>query len=510
MKFLKQRRWLSTTVAVLFLTVLPCSGRLPFLTLQNAVAAELPATTQTATYPSIRLADNLRQQNTPASYRPDVSFTLRTDIGEGKLIFAGQGGKIDGQVNPDLKVQVGNVVQITLIDGDGAEHDITFPDFNAQSDKVARKGGSSIIAFRADKAGTFTYLCSIPGHKEAGMIGRIIVTNPNATQVSTETQAASIIQSPTDIPKPIGDRRPELVRVRLETTEIEGQLADGTTYNYWTYNGKVPGPFVRVRVGDTVELRMKNDRSSRMIHSVDLHAVTGQGGGAALTQTSPGDEKVFTFKPLNPGLYVYHCATPMVAHHITNGMYGLILVEPEGGLSKVDREFYVMQGELYTVQPAGYHGNQEFSVDKLLSEQPEYFVFNGASKALAENEPLHANVGETVRIFFGVGGPNYTSAFHVIGEVFDRVYPEAALTSAPMTNVQTTSVPPGGATMVEFKVEVPGRFMLVDHALSRLEKGLVGYLIVDGKPQPEIYHSGPADAAHSVATLHPLHTKAAS
>lgn len=510
MKFLKQRRWLSTAIAVLFLTLSPCSSRLPFLTLQSALAAELPATNQIAANSPIRLADNLQQQNAPASYRPDVSFTLRTDIGEGKLIFAGQGGRIDGQANPDLKVKVGDVVQITLIDGDGAEHDITLPDFNAQSDKVSRKGGSSIIAFRADKEGTFTYLCSIPGHKEAGMIGNIVVTNPNAVQASTDTKAANIIQSPIDIPRPIGDRNPQLVRVSLETTEVKGQLADGTTYTYWTYNSKVPGPFVRVRVGDTVELRMKNDRRSRMIHSVDLHAVTGQGGGAALTQTSPGDEKVFTFKPINPGLYVYHCATPMVAHHITNGMYGLILVEPEGGLSKVDREFYVMQGELYTVQAAGYHGNQEFSVDKLLSEQPSYFVFNGAAKALAEKSPLHAKVGETVRIFFGVGGPNYTSAFHVIGEVFDRVYPEASLTSAPMTNVQTTNVPPGGATMVEFKVDVPGRFMLVDHALSRLEKGLVGYLIVDGEPQPDIYHSGPANAAPSVAVHSTLHPKAAS
>lgn len=510
MKLLKQRRWLSTAIAVLFLTLSPYSSRFPVLTLQSALAAELPATVQVAGNPPIRLADNLRQRNTPASYRPDVSFTLRTDIGEGKLIFAGQGGKIDEQANPDLKVKVGDVVQITLIDGDGAEHDITLPDFNAQSDKVTRQGASSIIAFRADKEGTFTYLCSIPGHKEAGMIGNIIVTSPSAAQASTETQAANIIQSPTDIPKPIGTRRPELVRVSLETTEVEGQLADGTTYTYWTYNSKVPGPFVRVRVGDTVELQMKNDRHSRMIHSVDLHAVTGQGGGAALTQTSPGDEKVFTFKPINPGLYVYHCATPMVAHHITNGMYGLILVEPEGGLSKVDREFYVMQGELYTVQAAGYRGNQEFSVDKLLNEKPSYFVFNGASKALAEKSPLHAKVGETVRIFFGVGGPNYTSSFHVIGEVFDRVYPEASLTSAPMTNIQTTSVPPGGATMVEFKVDVPGRFMLVDHALSRLEKGLVGYLIVDGEPQPDIYHSGPANATTPVATHSTLHPNAAS
>jgi nitrite reductase (NO-forming) len=509
MNSLKQYRWLSTRISILVLTLLLCFSHFSLMP-QSVLADEILSTNQAAANDSIQLANNLQKRNSAISYRPNTSFVLRTDIGEGKLIFAGQGGKIDGQANPDLKVKLGDVIQITLINGDGAEHDLALPDFNTRSDKVTRKGSSSIIVFRADKEGTFTYLCSIPGHKEAGMMGRILVTNPNVNQASAVRKVADIIQSPTNIPPPIGDRNPQLVHITLQTTEVKGQLADGTTYTYWTYNGKVPGPFLRVRVGDTVELRLKNEQHSRMTHSIDLHAVTGQGGGAVFTQTAPGEEKVFTFKPINPGLYVYHCATPMVAHHISNGLYGLILVEPEGGLSKVDREFYVMQGELYTVQPTGYRGNQEFSVDKLLSEHPSYFVFNGTSKALAEQSPLHAKVGETVRIFFGVGGPNYTSAFHVIGEVLDRVYPEASLTSAPMTNVQTTIVPPGGATMVELKVDVPGRFMLVDHALSRLEKGLVGYLIVDGDPQPDIYHSGSAHPVSSVAAHLMLYTKNAS
>ena len=201
-----------------------------------------------------------------------------------------------------------------------------------------------------------------------------------------------------------------------------------------------------------------------MIHSVDLHAVTGPGGGAVMTQTPPGETKAFRFKALNPGLYVYHCATPMVANHIASGMYGLILVEPPGGLPKVDREFYVMQGELYTDRPFGQRGHDEFSVEKLLAERAEYFVFNGAVGALTGEHPLKAKVGETVRIFFGVGGPNATSCFHVIGEIFDRVYDQAAIGSPAITNVQTTMVPAGGATIVEFKLEVPGRYILVDHA----------------------------------------------
>ena len=258
--------------------------------------------------------------------------------------------------------------------------------------------------------------------------------------------------------------------------ELIGKLANETTYNYWTFNGKVPGPFLRVRLGDTVKLTFKNRETSRMIHSVDLHAVTGPGGGAVMTQTPPGEKKnetkAFSFKALNPGLYVYHCATPMVANHITSGMYGLILVEPVGGLPKVDREFYVMQGELYTDRAFGQRGHDEFSVEKLLAERAEYFVFNGAVGALTAEHPMKAKVGETVRIYFGVGGPNATSSFHVIGEIFDRVYDQAAIGSPGATNVQTTTVPAGGATIVEFKLEVPGRYILVDHALSRLERGL--------------------------------------
>ena len=216
-----------------------------------------------------------------------------------------------------------------------------------------------------------------------------------------------------------------------------------------------------------------------------------------MTQTKPGEETVFTAKAINVGLFVYHCATPMVADHFSNGMYGLILVEPEGGLPPVDREFYVMQGELYTAGEFGEQGHQMSDTTKLLDEEPEYFVFNGAVGALTTQKPLKANVGESVRIFFGVGGPNFTSSFHVIGEIFDRVYDQASLTGAPLTDVQTTLVPPGGATMVEFNLEVPGNYILVDHALSRLQRGLAGYLVVEGEPNPEIYNGTPSgDSGH--------------
>lgn len=300
---------------------------------------------------------------------------------------------------------------------------------------------------------------------------------------------ADIARMPTDIPPPITRREPETVSVELETIELEARLDGRTTFRYWTFNGTVPGPFVRVRVGDTVEVSLKNAEDSSMMHNVDFHAVTGPGGGAEATSAAPGETKGFTFKALNPGLYVYHCAVPPVAMHIANGMYGLILVEPEDGLPPVDREFYVMQGEIYTEEEFGSSGLLTESYEKLLNERPEYFVLNGHVGALTDHYPLKANVGETVRIYFGVGGPNFTSSFHVIGEIFDKVYQLGSVTSPPLTDVQTVSVPAGGATIVEFKVEVPGRYVLVDHALSRVERGLAGFLIVEGDENPEIFNA---------------------
>jgi nitrite reductase (NO-forming) len=420
----------------------------------------------------------------PASYQPDVNFTLRTAVTEGKLAFVGVGGKIDGAVNPTLNVAENAVVQIVLINGDGATHDIALTDFNTKSNQLQAKDSSTAIVFRATKSGAFPYFCTLPGHRAAGMEGKLMV---GVEKAQAAPSIPSVTMDPAAVPAPIGKRGPTQVRVDLETVELQGRMADGSSYHYWTFNGKVPGPFLRVRVGDRVHVTLKNNAGSAMIHSVDFHAVTGPGGGAVATQTTPGGETSFDFKAMNPGIYVYHCATPMVAQHIANGMYGLILVEPEGGLPKVDREFYVMQGELYTRASLGQLGNQEFSVDKLLAERPEYFVFNGAVGALTKELPMKAKVGETVRIYFGVGGPNFISSLHLIGEIFDRVYNQGSLTSPASTDVQTTLVPAGGATMVELKLDVPGRYILVDHALSRLERGLAAFLIAEGPDNPEVF-----------------------
>lgn len=300
---------------------------------------------------------------------------------------------------------------------------------------------------------------------------------------------ADIAESPENVPPPIDRTQPATITVELETKEVEAHLDQRSTYRFWTFNGTVPGPFIRARVGDTVDVRLKNADDSWMMHNVDFHAATGPGGGADATTAAPGEERTFKFKALNPGLYVYHCAVPPVAMHIANGMYGLILVEPEQGLPAVDREFYVMQGEIYTEEPFGSSGLLTESYEKLLNERPEYFILNGHVGALTDHYPMRARVGETVRIYFGVGGPNYTSSFHVIGEIFDRVYQMGSVTSPPITDVQSVSVPPGAATIVEFTCQVAGRYVLVDHALSRAERGLAGYLIVEGESDPDIFNA---------------------
>ncbi|MFN8534392.1 MAG: copper-containing nitrite reductase [Dehalococcoidia bacterium] len=394
-----------------------------------------------------------------------------------------------------LKVDKPGTIQVTLVNKGVAEHDLVIKGIEG---RVLAPAGKSVTGnFTIPAAGSYEFLCSITGHADAGMVGHVmagdtaVVQNQpaaNAPKTVAAVQPAVANAKPLGVPQmapALNRTTPTTVDVEIETREVIGQLADGVTYKYWTFNGTVPGPMVRVLQGDTVNVTLRNAKDSEVTHSIDLHAVTGPGGGAKATQIPPGGSASFRFKAVNPGVYVYHCATPMVAHHIASGMYGLIVVEPEGGLPKVDHEFYVMQGDFYVKGERGQAGHQEFSLPKMLDEKADYVLFNGGVGAVTGNQALKAKVGDTVRIFFGVGGPNVTSSFHVIGEIFDKVYSEGA--SEVQTNVQTTLVPAGGATIVEFKLDVPGDYVLVDHSLSRLEKGAAGILTVEGPDNPEVF-----------------------
>ena len=305
----------------------------------------------------------------------------------------------------------------------------------------------------------------------------------------------AVLTSPPHVPPPVNRSFPAKVIVELEVVEKELQMSEGVSYTFWTFGGTVPGSFIRVRQGDTVEFHLKNNPNSKMPHNIDLHGVTGPGGGAASSFTAPGHESQFTFKALNQGIYVYHCATAPVGMHVANGMYGLILVEPPQGLPKADHEYYVMQGDFYTAGKYREKGHQAFDMEKAIDERPTYVLFNGAEGALTGDKALIAKTNETVRLFVGNGGPNLVSSFHVIGEIFDRVQPEGG--THPQENVQTTLIPAGGAAIVEFHTEVPGSYVLVDHSIFRaFNKGALAILKVDGPENKAIYSGKEVDSVY--------------
>ena len=340
---------------------------------------------------------------------------------------------------------------------------------------------------------SFSLAAAVPALATEGEILAKPVVAPLAADLPVEE---AILTAAPNVPPPITRKHAAKVVVHLEVREVVKRLADGVEYSFWTFGGNVPGLFIRVREGDFIEFHLNNHPTSRMPHNIDLHAVTGPGGGAASSFTAPGHSSQFSFTAMNPGLYVYHCATAPVPMHIANGMYGLILVEPKEGYPKVDREYYVMQGEVYTAGRHGEAGLQPFDPAKAEDERPPYVVFNGAVGSIVGDKSLQAKVGETVRIFFGVGGPNVTSSFHVIGEIFENVYMEGGVGTV-QHHVQTTMVPSGGSTVVDFKVDVPGTYVLVDHSLSRaFNKGAIGMLKVTGAENPLIYSGKEIDEVY--------------
>ncbi len=443
------------------------------------------------------------QQPTSSRTGTPVKFTLGTIFTDKGYRWVGK-SDLSGE-NPKILVRLGQSVTIEIVNEDGVEHDLVIPSFGVKGKSVVKKGDRASITLVADRAGVFEYYCNIPGHKETGMLGTIVVEGgevvPSATTPTVlrtlialppprATTVTDIARSATAIPPPVKRNSPATVEFLLETREVVAKIAENSTYAFWTYNGTVPGPLLRVREGDTVVVRIKN--LGAQPHSIDLHAVNGPGGGAVLTQTPPGGETSFKFKALNPGAYIYHCASPHIPTHVANGLYGIILVEPQGGLPPVDREFYVVQGDFYTSGSRGQVGHHSFDSGKALIEQAEYVLFNGRLGALTGSNAMKAKVGETIRLYFGNGGPNLASSFHVIGEVFDRVYPEGGLgpNASADINAETITVPPGSATIVEFKMDVPGRYLLVDHAIFRaIDKGAVAILEVEGLQNPEVFSS---------------------
>lgn len=410
--------------------------------------------------------------------------------------FMGVGGPIDMAKNPKLNVSVGDQVTVIVTDEVADTHNFHVDGFNVQTADVSAPGASSSVTFVADQQGTFAYYCAIPGHREMGMQGSLVVGNgqggSNALPpIGPEVLPVNdVVHNASDIPAPITRTTPANVDIFLNVTLVNGQVEQGVSYPYWTYNGKVPGPFFRVLVNDTVTVHFHNG-DPMMSHSVDFHAVSGPGGGMYASEAGPGNNTTFTFKALVPGLYVYHCGTPDASTHIANGMFGMILVQPDTPLPAVTQEFYVMQSEMYTVWPIHTMGNQQYDGQKLLAETPTYYAFNGAFKGLTGTHALNAEVNQTIRIYFGDAGPNFISSFHVIGQIFSRVWNYGDLIDPPLHGIQTVLVPAGGTVIVDLTLVYPGAYAMVDHSLtSAVDLGALGILNVTGWANSTVFNGG--------------------
>jgi nitrite reductase (NO-forming) len=289
-----------------------------------------------------------------------------------------------------------------------------------------------------------------------------------------------------NVPPPITRKEQRRVVVHWSIKESQAEVAPGVIYDdFWGFEGKVPGPMLRVRQGDLVEVHLTNDLHSMHTHNIDFHFVLGPGGGAGALRVPPGKEAVLEARALVPGFYMFHCATPDIPTHISNGMYGYVLVEPAEGMPQVDKEFYVVQSEIYTKD--GEPGHKSFDYDRAEKADPQYIVFNGAVGSLLKDKAPHVAENQSVRVYVGNAGPNLISSFHIIGEIFDNVYREGDLISPPGHGVQTTLIPAGGATVVEFTPHDAGTFLLVDHAIFRLHHGAAGSIVVDGAQNAEIF-----------------------
>jgi nitrite reductase (NO-forming) len=301
-------------------------------------------------------------------------------------------------------------------------------------------------------------------------------TTPAADVSHGEAAIGSADTAPVD---PNAPPRTEVTlrRVRIEVRHATITIAPGVTYEAWTFDGRVPGPALRATAGDTIDFVLIN--RSPMPHSMDFHAAE-IAPNRAYVNVAPGDSLQYRFVARVPGAFLYHCGTAPVAMHIANGMYGAIIVDPRRPRTPA-REFVLVQSEFYT-RGGGGTDTSLLALDwqKLLGLSPDHVTFNGRAAQYA-SAPLSVLVGEPLRVYVVNAGPNRTSAFHVVGAIFDRVYLDAS--SAPTLNgVQTVDVPVGGGAIFEVRLVEPGDYPFVTHAFADATKGAVGVFRATERP----------------------------
>ncbi|MBI4261046.1 MAG: multicopper oxidase domain-containing protein [Actinobacteria bacterium] len=270
-----------------------------------------------------------------------------------------------------------------------------------------------------------------------------------------------------------GEGTGRIVEVHLDAVETVQDIAEGVEYRVWTFGGTAPGPVIRVKVGDTVRFTLTNRSVMGLAHSIDFHAAETP-WDVNYQPVAPGETLTFDWVARFPGVFMYHCGVPPVLHHIANGMYGAIVVEPEEGLAPA-REYVLVASELYAADRA-VDGVLEGDVAKMLAPRPTHVVFDGRANRYLD-APLQARPNETIRLWVVNAGPTLSNAFHVIGALFDHVYASGNPTT-PLNGLQTWNIPPGDGAMFELRIPAEGLYPFVTHAFAYTGLGSVGVIQV--------------------------------
>jgi nitrite reductase (NO-forming) len=386
---------------------------------------------------------------------------------------------------------------IKFINDGAIQHDITFPN---GAKLTANTKETKTMDIDVPAAG-LSFTCSIPGHADAGMKGMITVAggstasaNPQATSahsaddhggpppeadVTADPNAPAYQLHDASAPAALSGTTHD---IDLVTEEKDMTVAPGFVQHVWTFNGSVPGPVIRVHIGDTVRIHLKNPAGSQMSHSVDFHA-SQVAWNDEMTSIKPGEEKLYEWKADYAGVWMYHCGTAPTLHHIANGMYGMVIVEPKEGLPKVDKEFALVQSEWY-LGPQG----QPVSLAKAsaAAPAPDYVVFNGVANQYKDH-PLQVGTGERVRLFVLNAGPSVDSSFHIVGTIFDTVIKEGVVLTRDNPShygAQAVDLAPAQGAIIEFTTAEDGLYPVVTHAFNLVGRGALGLVQAgDGDPK---------------------------
>jgi nitrite reductase (NO-forming) len=377
---------------------------------------------------------------------------------------------------------------VKLVNTGNIVHDIAFPD----GTKIIAQAGETQVADVMVPETGLSFICSLPGHKDAGMVGTIAVAGhemsaaeggdhggPAPTfDVQPDPNApAYTVFDPAAPPLLAG----EVHDIELVMVEREMTIAKGFVQRVWTFGGTVPGPVIRVKVGDTVRIHLKNAADSTVPHSIDFHS-SMVAWNDEMTSINAGEDKIYEWKAEYAGVWMYHCGTAPALHHIANGMYGMVIVEPVGGLAPVDKEFALVQSEWY-LGPQG----EPASLTKAAAPAPapDFVLFNGVANQYADN-PIEIGTGERVRVFVLNAGPSVDSSFHVVGTIFDTVIKEGVeLTrdNPGRWGSQAVDLAPAQGAIVEFTMAEDGLYPIVTHAFNFVGRGALGlFKAGDGDP----------------------------